>query len=796
MKRDLAIREDEVIETVQAHLNSQRGVDGAELLMSLIVCDAILERRSLAQATSAAASSYRVNEHLRLAWTIDGWQDARYLCPSSVARIQHRGHIVGQPDWKQLEASLRKLAGVSIDELLSAAQAWWKHRLPNDLFLHATRLRPYQVLSRQTLARGQTALVLAKPHPSKSNDFLALRTVAKGASTQAKLRWLMDLEATIGRIARTRQAASSATREIRSAVNACARQAANCGLPSLLAWVAIDVLTSDIRSKALAPRTLVEYLRFVRLLQSKLNEQPNVETMDAESWQQVYESVIERLKPSQRDKCRAVFDHIHMGFVSCGFDWTRRLSSPSEWINVPRARILWKHEYDRALNYISTACSDPIVKQQSLLIIRLAWHMPLREDDILSIRCSDITEGIAGLTLSIAAPSESGGPKTRATRRNIDIPNGELADALREIHSRRHDESASDHHPLLSSRGLLKDLYRIEDTLRLVTAALREASGDSEITFYALRHTALTRHRLQIDDTGARIDLPVDAQMAEFAGHADLNSWVHYFHQPDDLLRLHCYEANRPWNAVSQPSACIALKPVTFGVSLTEPPSSLDIKFDVNVQRPRFSTYLAISLDLLGDMTMGQIESKYRMSNNSLTTYLARLIFSMPDFLLKKTSRHQTCQDRGILRVGLPWARSSEQKKLASLITYFDNLLSDIKFNEIKDLIFAWRTLRHPHHIELSDDRCSDDLLRHLLNAGLRNNLRLGCTSNSPALPESAQGLTRVHFERRADRPPCRLLITSGGSAKRGNGMSIIGLQWLFVVLAAAQMTEEAIRHE
>lgn len=795
MKRDLS-RETAVIETVRVHLNSRSGADGAELLMSLIVCDAILERKSLAAATSALASAYRVNDHLRLAWTNDGWTDARYLCPNSAARIKHRGHIVGQPDWTQFETSLRKLADVSIDEFICAAQSWWKHRLPNDLFLHATRRRPFQALSRAALARRQTALVLANPHPNKSNDFLTLREVAKTASTQAKLRWLIDLEATVSRIARARQAASSATREIRTAVDACARDAANCGLPSLLAWVAIDVLTSDGRNTALAPRTLVEYLRFVRLLQSELNEQRNVETMDAESWQQAYDRVIERLKPSQREKCRVVFDHIHVGFVSCGFDWTRRPISTSKWENIPRARVVWQHEYDRALHYISTACPDPIVTQQSLLIVRLAWFLPLRIDDILAIRCRDITEGIAGLTLSIAAPSESGGPKTRYTRRNIDIPNGELADALREIHSRRHDECASDHHPLLSSRGLLKSLYRIEDTLRLVTTALREASGDSETTFYALRHTALTRHRLKINDRSEQIDLPVDAQMAEFAGHADLNSWVHYFHQPDDLLRHHCHEANRPWNAFGEPSECIALKPVTFGLSLTEPPSSLDVEFDIKGQKPRFTTYLDISRDLLSDMTMSQIESKYRMSNRSLSAYLARLIFSMPDFAFKKVGRHQTYRDRGILRVGLPWARSSEQTKLASLIAYFDDLLSASRFEQINDLIFAWRTLRHPHHIEIGDDHCSDDLLWHLLNAGLRDNLRLGCTSDSPALPESATGLTRVQFERRADRPPCRLLITGSGNAKRGNGMSIIGLHWLLVVLAAAQMTEEAIRHE
>lgn len=115
MKRDFT-NEDAVMETLRHNIRRRRPSDGPGLLMSLMMCEAIIDRKSLQAATSIKALAYETSSGARLSWQIDGWIDARYLSSSSLQRIQARGPIVGAQDWEELEQAINQLFGITLDE--------------------------------------------------------------------------------------------------------------------------------------------------------------------------------------------------------------------------------------------------------------------------------------------------------------------------------------------------------------------------------------------------------------------------------------------------------------------------------------------------------------------------------------------------------------------------------------------------------------------------------------------------------------------------------------------------------
>ena len=186
---------------------------------------------------------------------------------------------------------------------ISDAQAAWFSRPPGPLFVHVTRLRPFQILDRAARARlvrkQPQANVHAKVQPSVASVRRAYETCFMQS---ADLSVLQFVAREFGRIARGNSSKQGGVEDLMELVQAAVPVALRAGRAQMLVGGGlVSVLThGGIRGKALAPISIYEYSRQHLLGLATNLTQAGVDGRSGEQWLSAYREMVKEVPPSQQ----------------------------------------------------------------------------------------------------------------------------------------------------------------------------------------------------------------------------------------------------------------------------------------------------------------------------------------------------------------------------------------------------------------------------------------------------------------------------------------------------------------
>lgn len=211
-------------------------------------------------------------------------------------------------------------------------------------------------------------------------------------------------------------------------------------------------------------------------------------------------------------------------------------------LSAVQTNIIWPHEQRAAIERASNCSRDERVREQTLVILALGCTGLFRIGDIPSIRVDDIKETDDGIIVGIDPSHGSHGGKSRAARRLVLLTDHDITRVILSFQARRARESKKlpgETVYLFGDPNNQCHLYRFGECIRLVNRLLKEATGDSSVSFHTLRHTCATyRSFAMLTAPAAEYAITPLHLMLHQMGHAGPETlWKVYFHFSDLAIR-------------------------------------------------------------------------------------------------------------------------------------------------------------------------------------------------------------------------------------------------------------------
>jgi len=312
---------------------------------------------------------------------------------------------------------------------------------------------------------------------------------------------LGDLVTFVGQVANDRQDKGVGRAKIGDHIRASVALAQREGRGQVLVLGAANhvVENGGMRGTLLAPVSLYEYFRLSLKRVQRALQMTDPEAMVGEDFWAVYQEVIldPEVPESQRTKVASMLEVFHRFLVIVGCEPLMRSLVTGARVAPPAAAVVWLEELEAAIRFVLRAQVSQEVKAQCVLGLRLAYYLPIRSYELWCIRVGDI-DGTERVTLDIYPRRRDGVRKTRATRRQVDITERELAALMLDAQRYRRAQGASDEDVLFGDPA--KPDGRFEEMLctRLMNVALKVGTQSDGAALHDLRHGAISRAAIEV----------------------------------------------------------------------------------------------------------------------------------------------------------------------------------------------------------------------------------------------------------------------------------------------------------
>lgn len=466
----------------------------ALVLLALILLDGLVEPDQLRQAWNSV--EHRVAWHGRLvaSWQLaNGIWQRRILSPfTQLAR-----HQVAQ--WRPFDEVLadaaRFLCAVGplgqhdgeIGRTFDDAAAWAHAYLPPYLACAVTGAAPLACVPDSALAREAANQALA---PAARPD-----EAIEVACSKPEYRSLPELwqaidaalaEAPDGTDRRRRRAMARRLALLN------AELAGAAGAHLFIEWCMHLVEVGTHRTRPVVPETAVDYIRqigpeLLGRLEAILND------FDlGDGWSDAYRQILQTVEPGSKGKASAALAAFH-AFAVESVDAPplvdKTLDEETE--RVPRANVLHRGE----LAWISEALGPPYSNRfqaQTAVVFELLRATGARSSDIFSCRIDGVRIVGGQAILTFYPRPTDGRLKTRPSRRQVRTGDPILTAVLKTWLARRSREAAVDRDLLFGCPDGLHKPWRRTQSLALIGALVKRATGDRQIGPHVLRHTDIT----------------------------------------------------------------------------------------------------------------------------------------------------------------------------------------------------------------------------------------------------------------------------------------------------------------
>jgi len=300
----------------------------------------------------------------------------------------------------------------------------------------------------------------------------------------------------------------------------------------ILCWVIDLILNGTANKKSIAVSTLVNYMGilaepiFLKLRGHDVGQWP------IERFEEVYDSLIEETKPGLQNEMKSAilaFHHFLVNWLEVP-QLTRKKHNYGS-IPIPMANILWKHEYELILNWLSDASIDPRLKSYLKGIVNIAYQIRIRISELLKLRLSDIKIFGDNLQISIR------GTKSASSKRRVEININQCTEFYELFLSRLNEWALTDDY-VFGDPNRLGRIYSLAKIYTALSQLLKSATGDRTIRFHAFSHTLISM-RLKNLIVGGGDDLvnPLHQQSSDFGHYSILTSCSSYMHLYEDAIR-------------------------------------------------------------------------------------------------------------------------------------------------------------------------------------------------------------------------------------------------------------------
>jgi len=280
-------------------------------------------------------------------------------------------------------------------------------------------------------------------------------------------------------------------------------------LHALSRWARWCLTARQVGKGNLRARSIKRYLISIgtRLIEQGGNLQPR--HMSADEFLKLYDQVAGSIHSAKertyaRDRIVEFHQYLMASFDAPPLEWDRQVIERDK-RSLPDANILSESEFKRIVQILESWVDDERLQEMLVLVTTVAFRLGLRRDEIAGLELASLQGASeSGATPRTVRPqlwvhttSLSSVKSTSSTRR---LP---LALLLQEEElerlfawaARRHREEGTSDHPhalLFCDPGQAREKIGDKGVFKLITAALRFATGDLSLRFHHLRHSFVT----------------------------------------------------------------------------------------------------------------------------------------------------------------------------------------------------------------------------------------------------------------------------------------------------------------
>ena len=497
------------------------------------------------------APVYALRGKTCIEWKVSGEEriDRRALCALTALGLPRldrapdaelaafEAFLGSMPDYKRVPAKKRLI------ELERDMACWAVERLPKPLWAHVVGLRPMTPLSRHHAAMadvsGVPIVALDEAAAARSAEAVDMLDTAVSAGRKADTPWIVEMALAVFSVSEHETEDETLDRWGRRLLALRAHvEEGDVASAVVIAWQ-LDLVQSGTLTKTDAPpRTRARYARIVSIrLWRMLSAMPaDVQKWMPDDLSAGYLSMMS--DPSCKDLSALgaaisgfqVFVHEVFGVAPSQLGLHKLIPEPK-----PRAQWITRTAIDRAIRWIDEdEKGDPRLKSIVALMILLGYSAPFRLSELRWIRLSNIGRTPEGwLEIEITALSGSSRLKSPAATRRVLIKDPAVVARVEALVAQREDEGAPLESLLFAVPFDDMAPYRAHAVHLTLLRLLKQATGNQEMTFYALRHTVISNAVEELLSSCAITNNSRFIQLADWAGHevpvTTLKFYSHWF---------------------------------------------------------------------------------------------------------------------------------------------------------------------------------------------------------------------------------------------------------------------------
>lgn len=540
----------------------------AQLVIATVVtCEGLATASDLTSCLNALASAVRRGTEVHASWEPDGV--LRRISLSSVTLIAI--HLLeakneGAVDWTlelhQFSDTLssfypgaKNLRAVDrIRAVMADASAWLFLNLPMVCFAYVSGNLKLALLSEATLDRQ----IGVYPEKTDDDKTLALKNnlaPAKDAAldlafdklaTASKSQWIIEALKRVVSVSEgqdgVRVADFLARDEVRLRMEAVSSSLVRIGTPIdalLLCWVLYLLEVGSARLKNPKISTIERYVRVaVARLHHALNAcNTSPVDMSQDQWEKMFNLILDGDDVSK--ELRNSLASFHCFLVSTvGIDPLPRLHKDVDEVFSVSANVVWLEEVERTKSLLMSV-PDERMRQAMLVMLAIGTKGKVRIGEVRSLRLCNIREVGEELLIEIAPARAHHQGKSAVARRVFCLKDPEDARTIKKWVERREQESAGVGDLLFGDPHDPRKCYRIGACQRILNQALKDASGDPDVSYHSLRHTVFSVEILEALMT-ADLHHPISPMHITTVegGHQHCSTTQSiYFHRPEAPIR-------------------------------------------------------------------------------------------------------------------------------------------------------------------------------------------------------------------------------------------------------------------
>jgi len=437
-------------------------------------------------------------------------------------------------------------------DLLAGGLAWVSHVLPPILSEHLHGRLSLAALSHHAWMRQFGVKPPTEATVDRSQDEKAINLSEEIIFTEARSsEWILaQLKQSVSEVAGPTAGLSNdrARKQLLVNLEFVRRELHAAGSPGLLlfGWVEDLALHGSARKEKPAINTIFNYLRVAgpALMRGMNSMEFDPIEADSQNWSALYEAARASASLDTHKTLVPALYSFHRYVVRTLDVDPVQFEDADEHPEVPAANVVWPNEFQEAFQILEDMPLKSRTAAQSKTLLALLRTSPLRRTEIFCLRLNSLHFGAEAILVNVASKPGHTSLKSKAAARSFEISTPQARELLVAWTERRRQEAAGGDDLLFGDPDDPKRLCEMGASYAAVITALKQATGDREVSFHTCRHTNASASICSALIAGTEPSIFPLVQIQRRIGHSNLiTTFLTYFHLYERPMRHHLDQA-------------------------------------------------------------------------------------------------------------------------------------------------------------------------------------------------------------------------------------------------------------